>query len=261
MKAANRYEMICKIEKGMFKMDEGAAILGVSIRQLLRLRRVSEVNGLKGLVHQGLGRSVWNQMRETEREAIIKVRKSKNYRDYNILHFQQKRHRKRFEAPKAGVLIQRDISIHLWVPHTKRWWRLIVDLDDHSRKITGALFSEHDDVLSNMLVSWETISTHGLPFTYYTDNNPIYNPKNKKPRDGMYKLYRLRRGEQEDDTVSQWKRAVNELGIECIHSTSYQPQGKGKVERIFKFMQDRLVNELATANVKTISEANRILRR
>lgn len=294
MKAANRFEMICKIEKGMFKMDEGAAILGISVRQLRRLRRKSEAYGLKSLVHQGLGRSVWNQMKEAEREAIIKVRKAKNYRDYNILHFQQKlrdehkikrsheclrqlllkenlytqkprrrkkRHRKRFEAPKAGVLVQRDTSIHLWVPHTKRWWRLIVDLDDHSRKITGALFSEHDDVLSNMLVSWETISTHGLPFAYYTDNNPIYNPKNKKPRDGMYRLYRLRRGEQEDDTVSQWKRAINELGVECIHSTPYQPQGKGKVERIFKFMQDRLVNELATANVKTISEANKILRR
>ena len=294
MKAANRYEVICKIERGMFTMEEGAELLGLNVRHLRRLRRRSESAGLKGLIHNRVGQRAWNGVSEEEESHILDIRRSKNYRDYNVLHFQQKlrdqygiersheylrqlllkkklytqkprrrkkRHRKRFEAPKAGVLIQRDTSIHLWVPHSKRWWRLIVDLDDHSRKITGALFSEHDDVLSNMLVSWETISTHGIPFAYYTDNNPIYNPKNKKPRDGMYKLYRLQSGLHEDETVSQWKRAIQELGVECIHSTPYQPQGKGKVERLFKFMQDRLVNELNTANVRTISEANKVLKK
>lgn len=80
------------------------------------------------------------------------------------------------------------------MPGAKKAWKLILDLDDHSRKITVAIFSERDDVLSNMLVSWETISTHGIPFAYYTDNNPIYNPKNKKPRSGMYQLYRMQQG-------------------------------------------------------------------
>lgn len=294
MKAGNRYEVICKIERRMFTMEEGASLLGMSVRQLRRLRRCSETSGLKGLVHRGVGREAWNRVSDEERRAIIAFRREQNYRDYNVLHFQQKlrdhqglersheylrrlllkeklytqrprrrkqRHRKRFEAPRAGVLVQRDTSIHLWAPSVKQWWRLIVDLDDHSRKITGALFSEHDDVLSNMLVSWETISTHGIPFAYYTDNNPIYNPKNQKRRDGMYQLHRLQQGMKEDETLSQWKRAVHEVGIECIHSTPYQPQGKGKIERLFKFMQDRLVNELMTAQVKTISEANKVLQR
>lgn len=293
MKAGNRYEVICKVERGMFKMGEAASLLGVSTRHLRRLRRLSERSGMKGLIHRRVGREAWNRMDDAERSVIIEARGSKNYRDYNVVHFgevlrreygikrsheclrrllleeklhtpkprrRKRRHRKRFEAPRAGVLIQRDTSIHLWVPEAKSWWRLIVDLDDHSRKITAAMFSRHDDVLSNMLVSWETISTHGIPFAYYTDNNPIYNPKNKKPRDGMYRLYRLQKGlRDEDETLPQWKRAVQELGIECIHSTPYQPQGKGKIERLFRFMQDRLVNELSTAKVRTIAEANKVL--
>jgi hypothetical protein len=126
--------------------------------------------------------------------------------------------------------------------------------------ITGAVISERDDVLSNMLVCWETASKYGLPVAYYTDNNPIYNPKNKKPRHGMYQLYRMQHGEVEE-SLSQWKRALQELGIECIHARPYQPQGKGKIERIFRFMQDRLVNELVDANVRTIYQANKYLQK
>lgn len=291
MRAANRYEVMVKVEQGMFGMREAAGIVGLSCRHLRRLRRRYEGCGLSGLLFQR-SHLAWNRVEEPERRRIIELRRS-DYRKYNLRHFrevlEQKygidrsheflrklclsekladprprrrplRHRKRFEAPKAGVLIQRDTSIHLWIPSLQRAWKLIVDLDDHSRKITGALFSEHDDVLSNMLVSWETVSTHGLPFAYYTDNNPIYNPLNKKPRLGMYAFHRMRSGE-EDETVSQWKRAVRELGIECIHSTPYQPQGKGKIERLFRFLQDRLVNELATAKVTTIHEANRHLKK
>lgn len=291
MRAANRYEVMVKVEQGCFKMEEASGILGLSLRHLRRLRRRYEVGGIKALMFER-SHPAWNRVEDLERTRILDLRRS-GYRKYNLRHFREVlgqkygidrsheflrkfllaeklvdpqprrrplRHRKRFEAPKAGVLIQRDTSIHLWVPSLQRAWRLIVDLDDHSRKITGALFSEHDDVLSNMLVSWETVSTHGLPFAYYTDNNPIYNPLNKKPRPGMYAFHRMRSGE-EDETVSQWKRAVRELGIECIHSTPYQPQGKGKIERLFRFLQDRLVREMETAKVTTIHEANRHLKK
>lgn len=290
MKAANRYEVVMKVEQGVMTMREAAVVLGVSLRQVRRVRRRAEAGGVKGLVHQR-GGAVWNTVSAQERAQILSLRRDP-YRQYNLLHFRdvlrlrhgiersrefyrrlflleklyaptmrkrKVKHRKRFEAPQAGILIQRDTSIHFWIPGATKPWKLIVDLDDHSRKITGAFFSEHDDVLSNMLVSWETLITHGLPVAYYTDNNPIYNPLNKKPKTGIYQFYRMRAGEK-DETVSQWKRAVTELGIECIHSTPYQPQGKGKIERLFRFLQDRLINEMITAKVTTIHEANRYLK-
>ncbi|MBI4211129.1 MAG: transposase [Deltaproteobacteria bacterium] len=289
MKAMKRYELILKIKQGVVSLTEAAVMLGVSLRHMRRLRQRGKK--VTALLRRPRGWA-WNAVGDRERQEILHLRREP-YRNYNLLHFRdvlrdrhgidrsrefyrrlflseklytsvvrkrKPKHRKRFEASQAGLLIQRDTSIHFWVPQAKKAWRLIVDLDDHSRKITGALFSEHDDVLSNMLVSWETVSTHGIPGAYYTDNNPIYNPLNKKPKIGMHYFYRLRSGE-EQETVSQWKRAVQELGISCIHATPYQPQGKGKIERLFRFMQDRLVNEMITAKVATIQEANAALKR
>lgn len=292
MKAANRFQVLSRIERGLLKVTEAAEILELVPRQVRRLRRRMETLGLKGLLYQR-GHEAPNRVSDRERTLIVSLRRER-YRNYNLMHFtdvlklrhgirrsrefcrrlflleklynphcirkRKPRHRKRFEAPQAGILIQRDTSIHFWVPRAEKPWKLILDLDDHSRKITGALFSEKDDVLSNMLVAWETVSTHGLPMAYYTDNNPIFNPLNKKPKIGMYRFYRWRSGEEEE-TVSQFKRALNELGIQCIHATPYQPQGKGKIERIFRFLQDRLVNEMMTAKVATIDQANRYLRK
>jgi hypothetical protein len=121
--------------------------------------------------------------------------------------------------------------------------------------MTGAMCALHDDVLSNMLVTWETLSTPGVPVAYYTDNNPMCNPRTKKPRTGMQRLMRIRDGE-EPTSGSQLQRALTELGIALINATPSQPQGKGKVERMCRFMQERLLNALITAGVQTIAEAN-----
>jgi transposase len=292
MRAANRYEVFVKVENGVLTMKEAAKLLSVSDRHCRRLRRRFEKNGVKSLMSQR-SHPAPNQIDEKEKERIVELRRE-TYLKYNLMHFtdvlkqkhqidysrefyrqlflkeklhtprapkrKRREHRRRFEAKAAGLLIQRDTSIHLWVPGAEKPWKLILDLDDHSRKITGCYFSKHDDVLSNMLVTWETLSTHGLPVAYYTDNNPIFNPLNKKPKTGRYRLYQLQAGEVEE-TYSQFRRALKELGIEMINATPYQPQGKGKVERIFRFLQDRLVNEMETAGVTTIEEGNKFLKK
>lgn len=296
MRAGNRFEVLGKVSQGILDMQEAADLLRVCKRHCRRLLRRSEAEGLKGLLSQRV-HPAWNRIGKAEREQILSLRRER-YRDYNLLHFsdvlgrrhgiarsreyyrklflseglyasklkrrsKKQAHRKRFEAPQAGLLVQRDTSIHVWVPGAAKPWRLILDLDDHSRKITGAYFSMHDDVLSNMVVCWETAETHGLPVSYYTDNNPIFNPLNQKPL-GMYQFFRRREKALAGDVaerLTQFKRALKELGIGCIHATPYQPQGKGKIERIFRFMQDRLVNEMKTAKVTTISEGNKSLRK
>lgn len=291
MKASRRYEVLLKLMKGLLNTKEVAVFLDLHPRQVRRLRRRVESEGLKGLLYRREHGS-WNQVDEKEKSRILELRGM--YRTYNLLHFRdvlkekygiersreyyrklclkeklyqssfkKKRrikHRIRFEAPQAGILIQRDTSIHFWIPGADKALKLILDLDDHSRKITGAYFSEFDDVLSNMLVAWETLSEYGLPVAYYTDNNPIFNPLNKKPKGGMYQFYRWREGE-EKESITQFKRALRELAINCIHAAPYQPQGKGKIERIFRFMQDRLVQEMMTARVTDIHQANKYLRK
>lgn len=292
MKAERRYEVLLKLMKGLLNTKEASVFLDLHPRQVRRLRRRVECDGLKGLLYLRSHRS-WNQVDPKEKDQILELRKGV-YRTYNLLHFRdvlkqrhgidrsreyyrklclkeklyqspfkkkrRVKHRIRFEAPQAGILIQRDTSIHFWIPGAKKALKLILDLDDHSRKITAAYFSESDDVLSNMLVAWETISSCGVPVAYYTDNNPIFNPLNKKPKSGMYQFYRWREGE-EKESITQFKRALKELGIQCIHATPYQPQGKGKIERIFRFMQDRLVQEMITEKVQDIHQANKYLRK
>lgn len=291
MRASNRFRILTKVEDGKLTIKEAASFLGITQRHLRRLRKRA-IEGMAGLLFHRTHKAS-NSVPDKEVSRILKLRKTE-YLTYNITHFgdilqmrhgikrsrefyrrlfllhnlyqpvqrrrRKSKHRKRFEAPEAGLLIQRDTSIHFWVPGATKPWRLILDLDDHSRYITGALFSEHDDVISNMLVAWETIIGHGIPTAYYTDNNPIYNPLNKKPRTGIYHFWR-KRDSVEEETLSQFKRSLHELGVEMIHATPYQPQGKGKIERIFRFMQDRLVKEMITAKVTTIDEANKYLKK
>lgn len=295
MKAANRYEVLVQVECGSLTMQEAANLLNLSLRQTRRLRRRSEQGGLKGLIFQREHRA-WNEVDPAEQRKVLSLRQ-RSYRAYNLSHFRdvvrdkyaisrsreyyrklflskglyeiqhkrkiRKKSRKRFEAPASGVLIQRDTSIHLWVPYADKPWKLILDLDDHSRKILGCQFSERDDVVSNMLVAWETISENGIPMAYYMDNNAIYNPiRHLQKKPGQYRYFRYRNVDQESkETLPQFKRALLELGIECIHSTPYEPQGKGKIERLFRFMQDRLLNEMVTAKVKTIAEGNKYLKK
>jgi len=292
MKAGNRFEVILKTMESKMTNSEASHLLNLSVRQLQRLKLKIHDHGLKGLFYNR-SHVPQNKVSVADQEIILNLRTA-HYKNYNLLHFQdvlqrqhglsfsyefirrllhkhnlqgqsknrrpQKRHRQRFEMPSSGLLVQRDTSIHLWVPFLDEPLKLILDLDDHSRAIVGASFSYHDDVLSNMLVAWETVVTQGLPVSYYMDNNAIYNPIRRLPK--QYNFFRYRRVDDDtSQTLPQFKRALLELGIQCIHSTPYQPQGKGKVERIFHFLQDRLINEMNTANVKNIDEANAYLKK
>jgi transposase InsO family protein len=289
MKAATRYEVLLKANQGLISSREASCLMDLSYRHTLRLREKAKKEGLKGLFYKRTHTHP-QKVDTITRQKILKLRQT--YPDYNLSHFRdtlneehrlsyslefyrrlllseglhQPRkvrrkkavHRKRFEAAQAGLLIQRDTSIHFWAPESEKPWKLILDLDDHSRMITGALFSLHDDVLSNLAVTHQTLSTYGLPTAYYTDNNPIFNPLRRLPK--TYQYFRYRQG-AEDETLPQFKRALSEFGIQMIQATPYQPQGKGKVERIFRFLQDRLLKEMAQKKITTVKEANGELKR
>lgn len=290
-KAGNRFEVIQKQKQGLMTVKEASALLKMTPRHFLRIKKTSE-KGLKFLLDERRG-SHQKRVSEEEKMKILKLKRD-TYVRFNTKHFQyvlsqkygikrsyeylrkilkenclaspkhrrrkKKRQRKRFEAKAGGFLVQRDTSIHMWLPYHKKPLKLIVDIDDHSRKITAALFSYHDDVLSNMAVTQQTIVTHGVPIAYYMDNNPIYNPIKRLPK--QLDFYRYRNSDNgEEKIITQFKRSLHDLGIECIHSTPYEPQGKGKVERLFRFMQDRLLEEMLIENVSTLQEANEFLRK
>lgn len=288
MRFANRYEVLLKALEGVITTREASGLLGKSYRQTLRLKVRVEQEGLPGLFYH---RSHPDPKRVSDPVCQRVLDLKRQYPDYNLSHFRDtlasehgislslefyrkllfekglhqvrrfKRgkipHRKRFEASQAGLLVQRDTSIHFWRPGSEKPWKLILDLDDCSRTITGALFSLQDDVLSNLEVTRQTLMAYGLPAAYYLDNNPIFHKISRLPQ--TYQYFRYQR--PEEASVPQFKRALDELGVRMINATPYQPQGKGKIERLFRFLQDRLLKEMAFRKVRTLEEANRDLRR
>lgn len=152
--------------------------------------------------------------------------------------------RHRFEAEAPGDLVQMDTTWGYWWGSTKLC--LILLLDDHSRYILHAKFVEHDTASENMSMIRETVEKYGLPRVLYTDNASFF----KSIRHGTSRHQAHAREEYETDIG----RSCREAGITHLTHKPYQPQGKGKIERLFRFIQERFVSTLA--DDMTLEEIN-----
>jgi hypothetical protein len=142
-----------------------------------------------------------------------------------------------------GIMIQLDGSKHDWFEGRAPRCTLLVFIDDATSKIVWAEFVTGESVENVMHASYGYFWKYGLPFSMYVDNGSVFS---------------VNTGNPDRTKVTQYERAVAELGIEMIHARS--PQAKGRVERVNQTLQDRLVKEMRLANISTIDEANRFLR-
>lgn len=151
-----------------------------------------------------------------------------------------------------GELIQHDSSHHLWAPAAGTKWHLITSLDDHSRYILYADLAEretswgHISALESLILCW------GIPFSFYTDSHSIF--RFVQGRDSHCRRHHL----LTDGVDPQWKQVIRDLGIEVRHALS--PQAKGKIERPYGWLQDRLVRTCSREDVRTIDEGRQVLR-
>lgn len=123
---------------------------------------------------------------------------------------------------------------------------LLAAIDDATGKITKAKFDAHEGVFSTFKFWQEYLEKHGKPLNIYSDKFSTYSMNHKT-------------AQENPDTKTQFKRATEELGIELILANS--PQAKGRVERLFRTLQDRLVKEMRLNNINTVSEANTFLQK
>lgn len=158
----------------------------------------------------------------------------------------------RFETSGPGALFQHDSSYHLWVPRTKEKHYLILTKDDYSRRVVGARIVPKETTFEHLQTVRETITTYGIPLAYYLDNHSIFR---FVLHQGVHVRYKLR----EDEGEIQFKRALSGLGIGMIYTGKRQAQAKGKVEKIFDYLQRRLPYLCEKHKVKEISEAQKIL--
>jgi len=281
-KELKRYRVICQWIDGFITGREAAELLGISYRQVCRLKKRVLKEGEAGLIHKNRGRKPVHALPEETRRRILELHQSQQYKDCNDVHFaellakyegihispstvrrlrlqahiQAKRkrrpskvHRPRERKPQAGMLVQMDGSPHPWLEDRAEPMSLLAAIDDATGRIVAALFRPQEDTEGYFRLTQQMIEKEGIPMSVYTDRHMIFRSPNEKQT-----IEQQLNGEPEP--LSQFGQALKDLGVTHIHALS--PQAKGRIERLFQTLQDRWVIEFRIRGVCTIEEANRV---
>ena len=152
--------------------------------------------------------------------------------------------RKRERAPMVGMLLHQDGSTHDWIPNQK--WDLIVTMDDANSEVYSGFFVDEEGTNSSFQGVNEVIMQKGLFCSFYTDRGSHYWTT---PKVG---------GKVDRTNLTQFGRAMKQLGIEMI--AAYSPEARGRSERLFGTLQDRMVKELALDGIIEMDKANAYLK-
>lgn len=277
-----RLDAVERVGQGKLTVGEAAEVLGLSKRHVRRLRRAVERRGAKGVVHGNTGRPPVHRLGEEFRDQILDLRRKK-YAGFNDQHFTEKlreveglkvsrasvqrllrgagigaprrrrapKHRRRRDRkPQAGLMILWDGSRHEWLEDRGPMLCLIGAIDDATGELLpGGHFVEQECAAGYLRVLKAIAEEKGLPYSAYMDRHGSL-----KRNDDHWTLEEELRGVRDPTQVG---RALQALEIEVIYALS--PQAKGRVERMWGTLQDRLVSELRLARAATVEEANALL--
>lgn len=160
-------------------------------------------------------------------------------------------HDRQVVTTSIGEMIQHDASLHLWSPLANEKWTLITSLDDYSRKLLFADFFAHETSWAHIQAAQAVLVKNGLPVRYYVDNLRVF--RFIEERDSLYRNHIL----CTDDIDPQWRQVMRLLNIEVTYALS--PQAKGKIERPFRWLQDRIVRTCALEGISSMEDARQIL--
>ena len=152
----------------------------------------------------------------------------------------------------AGELIQHDSSYHLWAPAAKEKWYLITSLDDYSRFLLYASLVRKETAWTHIYALQALITKHGFPYTFYVDSHSIF--RFVQGRDSNWRKHH----KLTDEATPQWKQVLDDCNVKVTYALS--PQAKGKIERPYQWLQDRLVRTCLRENVTDIEQAQMILK-
>jgi len=165
----------------------------------------------------------------------------------------------RFEMDNFGELVQIDTSCFTGICGYKRVY-LILNLDDHSRMILSGGFFISDSVYNNMLILRETIERYGIFRMAYTDNASLFNYIRHKKwswrvYNGQMKFYD---NDPEKEVITEIEEALLQLGIPLLTHYPGHPRAKGKIERIFRFINNRFVKEYRKSRINRLNQLNNL---
>jgi hypothetical protein len=164
----------------------------------------------------------------------------------------KKAHDREVNTESVGALVQHDGSTHRWSPFAEKKWTLITSIDDYSRLILFADFFSGETTWAHIQAAKAVFETYGLPLRYYVDSLRVF--RFVQGRDSFWRKHVL----ETDDIDTQWGKMMRLLGVDVIFALS--PQAKGKVERPYRWMQDRIIRTCALENLGEFSEVREVLK-
>ena len=278
-KQLKQAHVLRKYNEGLLSRRETAEALRLSERQITRLAKGVREEGETALIHKNTGRKPSHALLEEEKERIITIRKGEQYKTCNHQHFQELlerehgikisyralydllkgagiespkkrrkvvKHRRRKRKVRMGELLQIDATPYDWFESGNRQ-ALHGSIDDATGQLTGLYMTENECLQGYFSIMRQTVLGFGVPLSAYSDKHTIFrSPLTEK---------KIEAGEEFN--LTQFGRALDELGINLIHAHS--PQAKGRVERLWETLQSRLPVEFKLRGITTIEEANRFL--
>jgi hypothetical protein len=160
-------------------------------------------------------------------------------------------HDREVTTSAIGDLIQHDASIHKWSPYATNKWTLITSLDDYSRMLLYADFVESETSWAHIQAAQSLMQNFGIPYRYYVDNLRVF--RFIQHRDSVWKNLVL----GTDDVNTQWQQTLALMNTEVVYALS--PQAKGKIERPYRWLQDRVVRTCALQHISSLADARSVL--
>jgi transposase len=275
-------EILTRIEAKALDVTTAAELLGVSTRQVRRLRTRFRREGMAVVVHGNGGRPPVNRTApEVEAQILALAGPQGKYHDLNVCHMRELlaqveqitigrstldrllraaglrqpaaaapvgHRRRRIRRAAEGMLLQIDGSPFAWLEGRGPKASLLGAIDDATGQVLFLLFRPTEDQVGYILLLRTIAHEYGLPMSIYHDRHTILrSPKQPTLDDEL----------AGQPPMSQVQRMMAELGIESI--TAHSPQAKGRIERLWATLQDRLTKELRLAGVTTLEDANAFL--
>lgn len=257
---------------------EAAGLLGLSDRQVRRLIKRVRAKGDAGICHRTRGRASNHRIPKRVKARALRLFRER-YGDFNLAHATEKleevhgiplhaetlrlwliaagipykkrraRAHRQWRERKAhrGELVQIDGSHHDWFEGRGPACVFIGYIDDATNTVYGR-FYDYEGTRPALDSLKRYIRRYGLPQSVYLDKHTTYKSWAQPTLDEQL---------TDQKPLSQVERSLAELGIEVIHANS--PQAKGRVERLFKTLQDRLVREMRLLGIKSVAEASAFL--
>ena len=274
-KEFSRLSVLMDVEGGRLRIDDAVQLLGLQRRHVFRLLKGLRTEGAASLASKRRGKPSNNKLPAGVRDLTMGIIRA-HYVDFGPTLAAEKLaerhgclvsretlrkwmiedglwrdrkhrlppvHQPRRRRERVGELVQIDGSQHYWFENRGPECTLIVYIDDATSRIQHAAFVPSESTFDYMRETRAYIERHGRPITFYSDKHAIFRVNNREAAGG--------------DGMTQFGRALNELNIDILCANS--PQAKGRVERSFGTLQDRLVKELRLGGISDVSGANAFL--